>query len=258
MFGGGSRLGGLPAKPCRRPGPLWLGGWNRDGSDRCGGAQGHGHDYQRQHRADPRSHGRRRRLLLNSECARGQVRHERQVDRVSPLLGEGSRGLHQHGQACKPQPTTGAGHRIGHGGGQRGGPPDDEIGCQCEPGNARDGEPASFQLPQLPDPHQSGSRRHTGTVSERRGRYARALLVNQHQRPAARRQQHPCGRFCRYPGHDASPRGVRPAGGKRSGGQHLHQQLRCRAGHDGRRRRHRGDQVRDQRFTRQPLCHAQQ
>ena len=42
---------------------------------------------------------------------------------------------------------------------------------------------------------QSGARRHTGSVSERRGRYTRTRLKYQCQRPAARRQQHPSGRF---------------------------------------------------------------
>lgn len=51
-----------------------------------------------------------------------------------------------------------------------------------------------------------------GRFSERGHRYARARAIGQCERPGARRQQHPTGRFGRRPRHHASPRGVRAAG----------------------------------------------
>jgi hypothetical protein len=49
-----------------------------------------------------------------------------------------------------------------------------------------------------------------------------------------------------------------PAGGEHSGGQYLHGQLRCRAGHDGRRRPHCDNEVRNQRFPRHCFRPARQ
>ena len=55
------------------------------------------------------------------------------------------------------------------------------------------GKSAALELPQLPDPAQSGSRHHAGAVSERRHRHARTCVDDQRQRPGARREQHPPG-----------------------------------------------------------------
>ena len=75
-------------------------------------------------------------------------------------------------------------------------------------------------------------------------------LVDERQRPGARRQQYARGRIGRHPGHDAAPRGLRPAGREHPGSQHLDEQLRCRAGDDRRRRRDRHHEVRDERLPR--------
>ena len=188
---------------------------------------------------------RRGRLLLDSQPARGYLRSLGHRERVQTVHAKRRQRSHQRGHPRRRHDPGRRAQRTGQRRSQLAGPPDDEVGRQREPRYRGDGEPAALRLPQLPVAHQSRPRRHAGAVSERRHRHAGTRADDQRQRPGARREQHAGRWFGRHPGDDAAPRGVRPAGGKHPGSQHLHQQLRCRAGDDRRRGRHRDHEVRD-------------
>ena len=119
-----------------------------------------------------------------------------------------------------------------------------------------DHEPAPRELPELPDPAQPGARDDARGLPERHHRHPRPLPHHERQRHRPQQQQHPARRRHQRLHLAPAPRGLRGAGGDGGHGQHLDQQLRRRAGHGGRRRRHRADQVRHQRVPRLRLLAA--